>query len=152
MLSSLTTLITCMSLQKSKQARNKVVPLPPETGAGVEEGTEGGEGEEEEDDKSQEKDSKETEDGQSSNKEDCSGNNFCQTPVIRVTLFFASRRPQYSHGTLSSRFAIYCSIINSSNFIGEGFIFASPCFANLCENKVLANEKCFTVYAYLLFT
>ena len=96
-----------MSFQKSKQARNKVVPLPPETGAGAEEGTEGGEGEEEEDDKSQEKDIKETEDGQSSNKEDCSGINFCQTLVIRVTLFSRGRHPRYSHGTLSSRFAIY---------------------------------------------
>ena len=49
------------------------------------------------------------------------------TLIIRVTLFSRGHHSGNIHGTLFSRFVIYCSIIHSRDIIGEDFIFASPC-------------------------
>ena len=72
---------------------------------------------------------------------------YCKTLIIRVTLFSRGHQANFIHETLFSRFR-HIFFYNPYNIIliGEDFIFASTMLlANLRENKVLANKKCFTV-------
>ena len=72
---------------------------------------------------------------------------YCKTRIIRVALFSRGHQLGYVHETLYSRFDLSCSIIFILEIISEDFA-----LANLRENKVHANKKCFIVNTAISFS
>ena len=52
---------------------------------------------------------------------------YCNTLIIRVTLFSRSHQPSFINETLFSILILYSSIFLTLEIIGEDFIFASLC-------------------------
>ena len=75
--------------------------------------------------------------------------------VIKKIIFFFGRlffswdfHFRYIHGTLFRDWWISSNIIPTWEFFARTWLFCVFHFANLYENKVLANKKCFTVVSY----
>ena len=70
---------------------------------------------------------------------------YCKTLIFRVTLFSRSHHPEYIPETLLSRIILFCSIILHEKLLARTSFSRLYGLANLRENKVLANKRCFTV-------
>ena len=73
---------------------------------------------------------------------------YCKTLIFRVTLFSRAHDFGLIHETLFSRLFIYCFIILTREILAWTLFSRVSGLANLGENKVLMNKKCFTVYTY----
>ena len=72
-------------------------------------------------------------------------NMYCKTLIFRVTLFSRAYDFGFIHETLFSRLFFSCTIILTWEILAWTLFSRVTGLANLRENKVLANKKCFTV-------
>ena len=70
---------------------------------------------------------------------------YCKKLIFRLTLFSRAHDFGFIHETLFSRFFISCIIILTWVILAWTLFSRVIGLANLRENKVLANKKCFTV-------
>ena len=73
-------------------------------------------------------------------------NIYCKILIFRVTLFSRAHDFGFIHETLFSRLLISCTIILTRQILAWTLFSRVTGLANLRENKVLANKKCFTVH------
>ena len=74
---------------------------------------------------------------------------YCKTLIFLVTLFSRARDFGFIHKTLFSRLFISCSIILTWEILAWTLFSRVTGLANLPENKVIANKKCFTVHVHV---
>ena len=73
---------------------------------------------------------------------------YCKTLIFRVTLFSRALDFRFIQETLFSRLFISCTIILTWEILAWTLFSRVTGLANLRENKLLANKKCFTVYTF----